>query len=170
MCVWEGFGREGKVSIPKDIIVFEFETNRYLPNHLIEDGYTVVNTSWKPLYVVNQKKWEPRTIYDWNMWRWDNWFDKAPSFNPIQTEISPLVIGAQMCSWEQRDEIEIPSLRKRLPVFVERIWNTEAQVPFAEVSTRVDLLDNRLSILIDDSRQDTLLHGYNFVKVIEEGR
>ena len=25
MCVWEGFGPEGEVEIPKDIIVFEFE-------------------------------------------------------------------------------------------------------------------------------------------------
>lgn len=167
MCVWEGFRRNGDVKIPKDIIVFEFETNRYLPTDLIEDGYTVVNTSWKPLYVVNQKKWEPRTIYDWNMWRWENWYDKAPSYNPIQAKKSPLVIGAQMCAWEQAEEVEIPSLRKRLPVFVERIWNSEKKIPFEEVSKRVDVLDHRLSILIDDNRQDSVLNGYNFAKKIE---
>lgn len=170
MCVWEGFGREGKLEIPKDIIVFEFETNRYLPTDLIEDGYTVVNTSWKPLYVVNQKKWEPATIYAWNMWRWENWWDQAPSFKPIQVAKSPLVIGAQMCSWEQAEEVEVPSLRKRLPVFMERIWNTEKQIPFEEVSKRVDILDKRLSILIDDERQDSLLNGYNFSKELLESR
>jgi len=66
-CIWEGFAREGEVEIPKDTIVFEFESLYHLPNELIDDGYTVVNTSWKPLYVVNEKKWEPKTIYDCNM-------------------------------------------------------------------------------------------------------
>ncbi|MBD0778648.1 family 20 glycosylhydrolase [Maribacter sp. ANRC-HE7] len=164
MCVWEGFRPNGKIKIPKDIIVFEFETNRYLPNELIKDGYTVVNTSWKPLYVVNEKKWEPKTIYAWNMWKWDNWYDKAPSYNPIQMEKSPLVIGAQMCSWEQSEKVEIPSLRKRLPVYMERVWNTDKKIPFEEVMNHIDILDDRLSKLINDNEQDSLLHGHNFTK------
>ena len=164
MCVWEGFGPEGKIDIPKDIIVFEFETNRYLPNELIEDGYTVVNTSWKPLYVVNQKKWEPKTIYQWNRWRWENWWDQAPSFEPIQVEKSDLVIGAQMCAWEQKEEVEIPSLRQRLPAFVERIWTTEEKIPFEEWNKRIKVQDAKLSRLINDTRQDSLLKGHNFTK------
>ena len=52
MCVWEGFKRNGKVSIPNDIIVYPFESLYNLPNHLEEDGYKLVNTSWVPLYVV----------------------------------------------------------------------------------------------------------------------
>lgn len=162
MCVWEGFGPNGKVVIPKDIIVYEFETNRYLPNELIDDGYTVVNTSWKPLYVVNQKKWEPETIYNWNIYRWENWWEKAPSIVPIQIDKSDLVIGAQMCSWEQEEKTEIPSLRKRLPFFVERIWNTEKILPYVEINKRVEELDFKLSLLLKDSRQDSILFDYNW--------
>ena len=162
MCVWEGFRREGKVEIPKDIIVFEFETNRYLPNHLVEDGYTVVNTSWKPLYVVNEKKWEPKTIYNWNIWRWENWFPKAPSIIPIQLEETPLIIGAEMCSWEQPDSVEIPSIRKRLPALNQRIWNTAANVPYDQFMNNMDQTDQKLSLLINDDRQDSLLLGHNF--------
>ncbi|MEM7654862.1 MAG: family 20 glycosylhydrolase [Bacteroidota bacterium] len=168
MCVWEGFTPEGKVAIPKDILVFEFETNRYLPGQLLEDGYTVVNTSWKPLYVVNQKKWAPETIYGWNLWRWENWFDQAPSIIPIQVEKNPLVVGAQMCSWEQPAEVELPSLRQRLPYFVERIWNTEQQLPFDAARARVEETDRLLSKLLQDDRQDSLLHGYNFSKEMLE--
>ncbi|MBX2877199.1 MAG: family 20 glycosylhydrolase [Saprospiraceae bacterium] len=164
MCVWEGFGPEGKIEIPKDILVFEFETNRYLPHELVKDGYTVVNTSWKPLYVVNQKKWEPQTIYQWNMWRWENWWDQAPSFEPIQVDKSDLVIGAQMCAWEQKEEVEIPSLRQRLPAFVERIWNTKEKISFEEWKKRIEVQDVKLSKLIDDTRQDSLLEGHNFTK------
>lgn len=164
MCVWEGFGPVGDIEIPKGIIVFEFETNRFLPNELLDAGYTVVNTSWKPLYVVNQKKWEPKTIYEWNMWRWENWWDQAPSFTPIQVQQSPLVIGAQMCAWEQAEEVEIPSLRKRLPAFVERVWNTEQQLSYEEVWRRIAMQDGKLSKLINDTRQDSLMEGYNFSK------
>lgn len=162
MCVWEGFTREGKIQIPKDLLVFEFETNRYLPNHLIEDGYTVVNTSWKPLYVVNQKKWEPRTIYNWNLWRWENWWPKAPSHTPIQLEQTPLIIGAQMCAWEQKGEVAIPSLRKRVPTFLERIWNTAEAISYEQFILQLAQTDKRLSLLIKDDRQDSLLIGHNF--------
>ncbi len=163
MCVWEGFGREGDVIIPKDILVFEFETNRYLPNHLVEDGYQVVNTSWKPLYVVNQKKWEPKTIYNWNIWRWENWFSKAPSFTPIQLDESPLIIGAEMCAWEQPGTSEIPSLRKRLPTMNERIWNTHKQISYELFMSHLNNTDRRLSKIIGNIKQDKLLENYNFI-------
>jgi len=168
MCVWEGFSREGKVQIPKDIIVFEFETNRYLPEQLVADGYMVVNTSWKPLYVVNKKKWEPLTIYNWNMWRWENWFSEAPSFTPIQVEKSPMVIGAEMCAWEQAEEKEVPSLRKRLPALNERIWNTDELISYDQFISQIEQLDNKLSLLMGDDRQDELLYNYNFVKEVDQ--
>ncbi len=163
MCVWEGFRREGNIQIPRDILVYEFETNRYLPNHLVQDGYTVVNTSWKPLYVVNQKKWEPKTIYGWNMWRWENWYPKAPSIVPIQLEETPLVIGAQMCAWEQKEKLEFKSLRMRLPVMNERLWNTEEAIPYADFMDRLEVTNTRLSDLVKDDSQDSLLHGHNYV-------
>ena len=172
MCIWEGFKREGKTEIPKDLIVFEFESLYNLPNHLIEDGYTLVNTSWTPLYVVGTgieggwipRKWEPKKIYSWNMWQFENWYHKSPSHKkPIQLDKTPLVIGAQMCAWEQTDEGEIPSLRRRVPPFVERIWNTDYKLPYEEFYTNLDQSDNRLTSIINNSEQDSLLVGYNIV-------
>lgn len=172
MCIWEGFKREGKVKIPKDLIVFEFESLYNLPNHLVEDGYTLVNTSWVPLYVVGTgveggwipRKWEPKKIYSWNMWQWENFYHKSPaSKEPIQLDKTPLVIGAQMCAWEQTDEGEIPSLRRRIPPFIERIWNTDYKLPYEEFYTYLDQTDNRLSIIIKNREQDSLLLGYNIV-------
>jgi len=172
MCIWEGFKREGKVKIPKDLIVFEFESLYNLPNHLVEDGYTLVNTSWVPLYVVGTgveggwipRKWEPKKIYSWNMWQWENFYHKSPaSKNPIQLKKTPLVIGAQMCAWEQTDQGEIPSLRRRIPPFMERIWNTDYKLPYEEFYTNLDQTDKRLSIIINNREQDSLLLGYNIV-------
>ncbi|MCG8307199.1 MAG: family 20 glycosylhydrolase [Cytophagales bacterium] len=156
LCVWEGFRKNGEVDIPKDILVFEYETAFYLPCELINDGYKVVNASWKPLYVVNEKKWSPEYIYGWNMWRWENWFHKVPSFNPIQCEQSPNVIGGQMCAWEQAQELEFPSLRRRLAAFSERVWRPGSPKPLSDFLQRMEKTDNTLSKLVDDSRQDTL--------------
>ena len=172
MCIWEGFKRDGKVSIPTDIIVFPFESLYYMPNHLLEDGYQLVNSSWTPLYVVGSgvkdgwipRKWGPEKIYDWNMWQWENWYHKSPaSIQPIQLDKSNLVIGAQMCAWEQTDEAEIPSLRRRIPTFSERIWNTEQKISFKSFYNKLNYTDDKLSILVNSTEQDSLLIGYGVV-------
>ena len=167
-CVWEGFRPEGKVDIPKDIIVFEFETNRYLPQQLVDDGYTVVNTAWKPLYVVNKKKFSPSSIYGWNRWYWANWWPRAPSCTPIQIKPTEQVIGGQMCSWEQPEVVELPSLRKRLPIMNERLWNREPRLSLSDFLNSLEATDKKLSLLIGDSRQDSLLTNYNWSAEMEK--
>ena len=67
MIVWEGFGRQGKVQIPKDIIVMSYEIRFYLPHELVNDGYKVINASWTPLYVVNDNRRPLSEIYGWNL-------------------------------------------------------------------------------------------------------
>ena len=66
MIVWEGFGRYGKVPIPKDVVVMTYEIRFYLPQDLIDDGYKIINASWTPLYVVNANCRPPAEIYAWN--------------------------------------------------------------------------------------------------------
>jgi len=171
MFLWEGFRREGKIEIPRDVVVFAFETMYHLPSHLIEDGFTVVNTSWTPLYLVNgglkqprarRAVWSPETIYSWNIWRWENWWYKTPVYkNPMQLEETSQIIGGQMCSWEQTGEAEIPTLRKRLPVFIERVWNNKEKMPFEDFFTRIEKNDLKLSGIINDKRQDSILLGFD---------
>tara|TARA_X000000950_G_scaffold165307_1_gene202001 strand:- start:1510 stop:3117 length:1608 start_codon:yes stop_codon:yes gene_type:complete len=171
MFLWEGFRREGKIEIPRDVVVFAFETMYHLPSHLIEDGFTVVNTSWTPLYLVNgglkqprarRAVWSPETIYSWNIWRWEHWWYKTPVYkNPMQLEETSQIIGAQMCSWEQAGEAEIPTLRKRLPVFIERVWNNKQKISFEEFFPKVEKNDIKLSKIINDKRQDSVLVGFD---------
>ena len=173
MLVWEGFRKEGKIKIPKDIIVFEFETLYNHPKNLIEDGYTLVNTSWTPLYAVyggvknkmaRRAVWSPERIYKWNKWRWEHFSKDVPGYNPIQLNETPKVIGGQMCSWEQSGEAEIPVLRKRLPVFSERVWNDKPKKSFEKIFSTIERTDKILSLIINDKRQDSILVGYDFKK------
>jgi len=75
-----------------------------------------------------------------------------------------LIIGAEMCAWEQAEERELPSLRKRLPVLNERIWNTEEVISYQSFISQLEQLDLKLSLLLADDRQDELLFDYNFEK------
>lgn len=53
---WEGFGRtttEDKVSVSKDVILINWEHIYYGINEMLEDGYTIINSSWSPFYLVN---------------------------------------------------------------------------------------------------------------------
>ncbi len=140
MIVWEGFGRHDKPKIPKDIIVMAYEIRFYQPNDLVADGYRVINASWTPLYVVNKTVCSPEDIYNWNPFQFKPFGAKRADKGVI-VEPSPLVIGAQMCAWEQPETVEIPSLRGRVPAMSERLWNPAAGKEFSHFDARFRACD-----------------------------
>ena len=95
MIVWEGFGRQGKIQIPKDIIVMAYEIRFYLPHDLVNDGYKVVNASWTPLYVVNDNRRPPAEIYAWNLRQFKPFGEKAED-KGIVVPRSDNVIGGEV--------------------------------------------------------------------------
>lgn len=136
--VWEGFAKECNAMIPKDVLIFAWESYYQLPPDLIEGGFTVINASWKPLYVVPRKKmWDPEVILDWEPNRWENfWEASIASKAPIFVDKNAPILGGQMCSWGDnmqprhayaprpdmiREEFE--NLSHRLPALAEKVWN-----------------------------------------------
>lgn len=73
-CVWEGFPKEGNHKIDKRVLVFPFESDYQTAEELLEGGFTVVNTSWKPLYIVTHTEhhWPQEEILSWQVNHWDN--------------------------------------------------------------------------------------------------
>jgi len=142
MLCWEGFQRDQSAQplepIPHTIPVMAFENTYYPANTLAADGYPVINTAWNPLYVVNGTQCSPENIYGWNLYRFGRY---QPDWNQVTwitvPTNSPQVIGAQMCSWEQPENIELSSLRLRLAAMSERIWNPGAGKTYADFSNRV---------------------------------
>src|SRR5665213_617370 len=124
--VWSGFQKDNAVKIPGDVLVMEYETSNYPPHDLVNDGYRLINATFKPLYVVNNQRWDPAYIYKyWNAFNW-----QMPSNIPGRDKglnISPTsqVAGGAMSSWEQSEQKEIPSLRQRLAAMSERLWNSK---------------------------------------------
>jgi hexosaminidase len=142
--VWEGFSKEGNAVVSKDITVMAWETMYQLPQDLLNAGYKVINVSWKPLYVVNNRKWSPEEIYEWDVYTWQNWYPKTPSFKTIHIEEHPNLLGAAMASWAQPEYIEISSTRLRVPAMVERVWNKNPVVSYNEFENRLQKTDAKL--------------------------
>jgi len=152
--VWEGFHKEGKTDIPRDITVMVFESKYNIAPDLIAQGYPVINTSWQPLYVVGKRNWSPEYIYGWNMYRWESWWKQSRAYGkPIEVSPTNLVLGAQMCAWEQKEEVELPSLRQRVATMSERIWNPGAVNDFKQFSLRLQATDAALDKLLGNEIQ-----------------
>lgn len=133
---WEGFRGDGGggVKIPKDVIVMPFESTYNPANKLVANGYSVINTAWKPLYVVGSKKWPAQYLYEnWNLWLWEHHVNTKCH---IQLKKTDPVLGAQMCAWEQAAAVELPSTRERIHAMSERIWNPDAGKTFADFASR----------------------------------
>jgi len=125
--VWEGFKGKGSenVPIPDDITVFAWESLYQRPDSLLANGYTIINASWQPLYIVPRRSWDPEYIYNWNISRFENWWEITPAYQAIQLETTDKIIGAQMCAWENKPQYDLPAVMWRLPAMSERIWQPE---------------------------------------------
>lgn len=148
--MWESFQGTGsrKVQIPREILVMAWETMYQDPQSLIDNGYTIMNVSWKPMYITPGARWSPEYIYGWNMYRWENHWVSAPSYCPMQLEPSDKVIGGQMCAWEIKEEMGVPALRPRLPAAMERFWTRERNRTYADFHARWKRTDTVLQKLI----------------------
>lgn len=150
--MWESFPGTGsrRVEIPRDILVMAWETAYQLPQSLLNNGYDIVNVSWKPGYLTPSWRWNPEYIYGWNMFRWENHWRVAPSYVPIQLEphSNERIQGGMMCSWESRDEVEIPGIRLRLAPLSERIWQPDLDLPYEHFARRFAHTDQVLQKLI----------------------
>ena len=150
--MWESFQGKGsrKVTVPNDILIMAWETLYQLPQSLLDNDYTILNVSWKPTYITPGRRWNPDYIYGWNMFRWENHWKIAPSYNPIQLKPYPndRIIGGMMCSWEGRDEMQVPAIRLRLAPLCERFWTPDGKLPYDHFAARFKQTDQVLQKLI----------------------
>lgn len=143
--VWEGF-HDKKGYLPRDITVMPYEGYINNPKNLASQGFPLICTPWRPLYVVNGRRWPAEFIYnEWNMWNWKHHVKLGMN---IQLPEDSSVIGAQMCAWEQKHEKELNSTRERLNAVAEKTWNPKLNKGYESFASRVkktDQLVDRLS-------------------------
>jgi len=152
--VWADFHGTGSTNatIPTDVIGMSWRDDAGSTENYIKNGYSVINANWTPLYIVNQTtetvnkvedargKHRPETIYAWNVY-----LVKDKTLPPTDK-----MIGAQICCWEQGGEIQVPSLRPRLPAMCERVWNPDAGKTFEDFAGRLKATDRVLDRLLSE--------------------
>lgn len=134
--VWEGFAKEFNDRISRDVIVIAWESYYQPAYDLAASGFTLINCSWKPLYIVTPSThWTPEEIMDWNPWTWRHWWEKSAAYPDgfsIEMESSN-VLGGQLCAWgdiiagwedyEKGVCEELALIEERLPALCQRTWN-----------------------------------------------
>ena len=138
--VWEGFPKDGVHYIPKETIVIAWETMYHMPYDLIAEGFKVINSSWRPLYVVPapEMNWSVEEILDWSVYNWQHWYEKSEAhLNPINLQPTDQVIGAVMCLWESTFEQEITRAIYNLTAMSERTWNVRRLWGYIDFTNRV---------------------------------
>jgi hexosaminidase len=131
--VWEGFPEKGADKIPPETIVISWENHYQTTHQLLGEGFKLINSSWKPLYIVpantlpdSRFSWGAKDIYDWNVYNWQHWWEHSVATkNPINIEPTEQVIGAMLCAWEMTFEQEINHVMTNLPALAERTWTTD---------------------------------------------
>jgi hexosaminidase len=142
--VWEeAFNTEGPYPLSKDALVMVWSQGRN-PNDIVRSGYSVVNATWTPLYIVRDNKKSPQFLFDWAPTK----FGREGSTDYTTLAETDRLRGAQLCSWEDSESIEIQSLRERLAIVAERVWNPQAGGTYAEFAARLEHTDAILDRLI----------------------
>jgi hexosaminidase len=161
LIVWERFLRDpdSPVQIPKDVIVMEYAGHWYPAYEILEDGYTIINATGSPLYVVRRHKHTPEQIYNWHMYFWECYAPAYEKRHFYEVKPNPRVMGAQMCSWEQPQNIVIPSLRRRIPAIAERMWNPDAERTYQNFAGRLVHTDR----LLDSQIHPVMAHAEGLI-------
>lgn len=151
MLVWEGFYPTQEQRIYKEITVcpFDIKYDRRTPHDYMAAGYKVLNTSWTPLYIVKFYMTTPKVLARWNPYTFGVGRSQQSLHFWQKYKETPLVVGAQMCSWENEEGAEegmlfgtgkgFPEYGRpppRTQIVAERIW-TGASTEFTELLERL---------------------------------
>lgn len=145
--VWAGFGEKGGIKIPNDVIVLNWNHIYHHPKSLLRDKYPIINASFKPLYVVNNRKWEPQYIYkQWQPNRWEGWTNKG-DFVGEELEDNNMVMGATLCAWEQHQINQMPRLRHRAASVAQHLWS-KPTLSWEGFSIKQQAIDKKLEKIV----------------------
>ena len=151
---WEGFGRtttEDKVSVSKDVILINWEHIYYGINEMLEDGYTIINSSWSPFYLVNHYPQNnvtyasPQEIYEADKFTFGQ---VTPGYPGYDTPYHPdqsydnQILGSQLTWWEGMDEELVPTMRHSVAPFGAKQWNTDGENNFSDFQRRQEHMDD----------------------------
>jgi hexosaminidase len=143
--VWEeACSAEGKYPLPQNSVVMIWSQGRN-PNDVVKQGFRVVNATWTPLYIVRNNNRSPEFLFSWEPQK----FGREGSTEYTTLGDTTKLMGAQLCSWENSESIEIQCLRERLAVIAEKTWNHKTAGDWAQFQERFKHTDPLLELLVN---------------------
>ncbi|MBE6726462.1 MAG: hypothetical protein E7576_14925 [Ruminococcaceae bacterium] len=134
--VWEGFAKEYNDRIDRRTVVIAWESLYQPAYDLAEAGFTLINCSWKPLYICTGREdriWSPEEIAAHDPWRWENFNKRSLAYHGFNIDRKYPVLGSQICAWgdyiagwEDREEaihLEARLVAERLPALCKKLWD-----------------------------------------------
>jgi hexosaminidase len=144
--VWEeAWNPDGAYPLPKEAIVMSWTHGRN-PADIVKSGYQVINGTWTPLYIVRNDKRPLDFLFGWRVPMFGQGHLGNDRFTTL--EESDRILGAQLCSWENAENIEIQSMRERLALVGEKTWNPSAGGSLADFKRRLAHTDGLLDKLV----------------------
>jgi hexosaminidase len=145
--VWEeAWNADGTYPLPKEAIVMSWTHGRN-PADIVKSGYQVINASWTPLYIVRADKRPLDFLFDWKVPMFGQGHLGNDDFTTLPETAS--ILGAQMCSWENSENIEIQSLRERLALVAEKTWSPAAGGTLDGFKARLAHTDSLLEKIVN---------------------
>ena len=149
--VWEGFCEATNHMIPHDALIVSWE-NYYQPTpSLLAGNFRLVNGSWCPMYVVTPVcYWEPREVYDWNIYTWRPIHPKSPyAGKSLTIEPTRQVEGGMLLAWGDHIMGHYPNLpegvreeqrliEERTLPFTENVWSREKTLTWEEFRPKME--------------------------------
>lgn len=132
--VWEGFRQKYNYLIPKDTLVISWENYYQTADELAKAGFTLINCSWKPLYIVSPSIcWPASEILKWDTHQWNHKWELSSAYHGLRIDSNFKVLGGQLCAWGDiladyedsrkgcMEEYEL--ICERIGAIAERTWN-----------------------------------------------
>lgn len=142
MIVWNDALTPGVAPMPPTDIVLDAWVNYPKVKTLAEAGYTLINSSNRPLYISSygQRQGFPlKAVWEWTPTRFGLREAKVSDEN-LKAEPLPenaRVIGGQACAWATEQRLAERRLYPRLLSVAETLWSGENRGDFANLSARL---------------------------------
>ncbi|MBO4327102.1 MAG: family 20 glycosylhydrolase [Clostridia bacterium] len=156
--VWEGFPKNMNDLVPRDIVVMSWENFYQITPDLLEAGFTIINCSWNPMYIVAPDvKWTPEEVCDWSVYKWRPVHPGSPFIGSSYTSgPSDQIIGGQLLAWGDRvismfagnenegARVELGLLLERVPFLAQNTWNKDSGLVYNDIRDNAAAVSGRI--------------------------
>ncbi|WP_346883839.1 glycoside hydrolase family 20 zincin-like fold domain-containing protein [uncultured Algibacter sp.] len=161
MSYWAGPNTSSSVLYQhRDQVIPVCYTKQFHPtfaSHL-QNGWTVVNAAWTPLYIVGNSIARPvEMVYnEWNYFRGGTDGIAGPvTYDEFSGVNDSNLMGGLLCTWENDANINLAYLSDRLPAFSEHAWHHKAwpypTSDFTDYENRMSVTSDVASLFISNA-------------------